>query len=492
MKKLKLLLVFALSAVFIYGCDRQVDPFSSEACLDFLYRYMPVDDEFAYDEQFWEDNVAKTLEVRDKMGWDVPEREFLHFVLPVRVADEPLDRFRLEYADSLCEAVKGLSMSDAVLAINTWCYSYINYVPSETGNYSPLGVMYHKGGQCDAMAVFSVAALRAAGIPARKVNVLWPNINLGHSWTEVWVDGKWRFIGSAERHVGLDMSWFSDRASQSFLTSVEVFGNYDGPEPVISRTDRTTRINTLANYTAKLRDAEVRVLTPDSKPVQDANVQFMMYSNGSLATLRASRTDSDGCACMPGTGHGSLVVFAFKGDRYGLCVSKNPKTDIVLDEHLPGQVHFKTVELLIPPPSGVFPQDTLNLFDSLLEENVVIDAVREARVWPNPDSLSYDAVHKASRPHIPKTKLLSKAGDIDLLIKSPEGRLFGRDFSILHFGDECLEPLISNKVTPGSYLLVTGVRPEENRIELGLDVFTIPDNVRIANIPVTMRTDFKY
>ena len=54
---------------------------------------MPLPDSLVFPREYWEENVAKTLQVRDRMGWDIPEREFLHFVLPLRVNNEDLDDF---------------------------------------------------------------------------------------------------------------------------------------------------------------------------------------------------------------------------------------------------------------------------------------------------------------------------------------------------------------------------------------------------------------
>ena len=68
---------------------------SSGDYMRFLYGSMPLPDREMYSEAWWEANVAKTLEVRERMGWDVPEREFRHFVLPLRVNNETLDDFRL-------------------------------------------------------------------------------------------------------------------------------------------------------------------------------------------------------------------------------------------------------------------------------------------------------------------------------------------------------------------------------------------------------------
>ena len=79
---------------------------------------MPMPDSLVNSRQYWEEVVDKTLEVRDRMNWGIPEREFRHFVLPVRVNNEDLDRFRAVYADEICKRVKGMSLHDAVVEIH--------------------------------------------------------------------------------------------------------------------------------------------------------------------------------------------------------------------------------------------------------------------------------------------------------------------------------------------------------------------------------------
>ncbi|MBQ9701599.1 MAG: transglutaminase domain-containing protein, partial [Bacteroidales bacterium] len=53
--------------------------------LEFLYAYMPLADVTDYSADFYLRNVRSSLETRKEMNWGVPEREFRHFVLPLRV-----------------------------------------------------------------------------------------------------------------------------------------------------------------------------------------------------------------------------------------------------------------------------------------------------------------------------------------------------------------------------------------------------------------------
>lgn len=120
----RIILIYAVAAAFLcIGCTAdRVSEREVQRYTDFLYANMPSADKAVHDRSWWEASVRKTLEVRRSMDWDIPEREFLHFVLPLRVNNEDLDDFRMDYADTLCSRVRGMSLHDAALEINHWCH----------------------------------------------------------------------------------------------------------------------------------------------------------------------------------------------------------------------------------------------------------------------------------------------------------------------------------------------------------------------------------
>ncbi len=132
---MKILLPAALllSAITAYPIDR-------EEALDFLYSAMSLPDKADYPEEFYIDNIEASLLARKEMPWgeSVPEREFLHFVLPVRVNNENLDYSRLAFYDALKDRVKNLSMKDAILEVNHWCHEHVTYKPSDARTSSPM------------------------------------------------------------------------------------------------------------------------------------------------------------------------------------------------------------------------------------------------------------------------------------------------------------------------------------------------------------------
>ncbi|MDE6527786.1 MAG: transglutaminase-like domain-containing protein, partial [Muribaculaceae bacterium] len=186
--------------------DTQLTPRQREL-LEFLYAYMPLPDMADYSGDFYKENVDLSLRARREMPWgeSVPEREFRHFVLPVRVNNENLDMSRREFYESLRHRVRNLSMRDAVLEVNHWCHEHVTYQPSDARTSSPSATVRSAIGRCGEESTFTVAALRSVGIPARQVYTpRWAHTDDNHAWVEAWVDGKWHFLGACEPEAVLD------------------------------------------------------------------------------------------------------------------------------------------------------------------------------------------------------------------------------------------------------------------------------------------------
>ena len=79
--------------------------------LTILYAYMPLGDVTDYSGEFFLENVDYTEKAQDEMPWggDIPEREFRHFVLPIRVNNENLDHSRKVFYNDTSRAEIGSS-----------------------------------------------------------------------------------------------------------------------------------------------------------------------------------------------------------------------------------------------------------------------------------------------------------------------------------------------------------------------------------------------
>ncbi len=320
--------------------------------LEFLYRYMPLPDVAAHDASFYIDNVRTTFAAADSLGWNVPEREFRHFVLPLRVNNEALDSCRSIFFAELLPRVKGKTMEEAILEVNHWCHEKVTYKPSDPRTSSPLQSVCNAVGRCGEESTLGVAALRAVGIPARQVYTpRWAHTDDNHAWVEAWANGKWHFLGACEPEAVLDLAWFNEPASRGVLMSTKVFGAYDGPEEVLSVTPLTTEINVTSNYaptgliTATVTDA-------DGKPVENATVRFSLYNYAEYFPLTVKKTAADGTATFL-CGQGDVVVWATDGTRFGFAKA-NPAggAEVTVPLKYDGS-SVDVVELdLVPPAVG--------------------------------------------------------------------------------------------------------------------------------------------
>lgn len=287
--------------------------------LTFLYAYMSLPDMADYSPGFYLANIESSLKAREEMPWGrtVPDREWRHFVLPVRVNNENLDMSRPAFYAELKDRVKGLSMAEAILEVNHWCHEKVTYKPSDARTSSPLSSVSQAIGRCGEESTFAVAALRSVGIPARQIYTpRWAHTDDNHAWVEVWADGKWHFIGACEPEPVLDLAWFNAHASRGMMMNTNVFGNYDGPEEVLARTPETTRINITSNY-APVREVEAVALNPDGTPAAGADVSFCIYNYAEYYPVATRKTGDDGRASLT-AGKGDMMIWATDGRRFGM------------------------------------------------------------------------------------------------------------------------------------------------------------------------------
>lgn len=140
------------------------------------------------------------------------------YVLENRVNDEPQVDYRPVFSRKLAPRIRGLSPIEAALEVNLWCAEHVTYRFNDSPTADPLTVYYRGHGRCGEESVFTVAALRSAGIPARQVYVpRWSHCDDNHAWVEVFVDGDWHYLGACEPEPVLDRGWFTSPAARAML-----------------------------------------------------------------------------------------------------------------------------------------------------------------------------------------------------------------------------------------------------------------------------------
>ena len=333
-----------------------------EEALKFLYAYMPIADITDYTKAYHLNNVRTALRTRKEMSWGnkVPELLFRHFVLPMRVNNEPLDSSRTIFYRELKERVKGLSMKDAILEVNHWCHEKVTYEPSDSRTSSPLQSIRTGRGRCGEESTFTVSALRAIGIPARQVYTpRWAHTDDNHAWVEAWADGKWYFFGACEPEPVLNLGWFNAPASRAMLMHTRAFGDYQGPEEVMLRTNNFTEINLIDNYGSAAR-VDFKVIDMEGKPVDDAKVEFKIYNYAEFVTAVSKYTDRQGDTFLS-AGKGDMIVWASKDGRFGYTKvsfgkDKNVTIQLAYDEkHTPKE---QDLDIIPPAENAIIPTVT--------------------------------------------------------------------------------------------------------------------------------------
>lgn len=339
----------------------QVNEQEAEA-LRFLYRYMPLADITDYTVEFHLENVRATLEAREQMQWGkkVPELLFNHFVLPLRVNNEALDMSRPFFFKELKDRVAGMDMEEAILEVNHWCHEHVSYQPSDARTLSPLACMKTAIGRCGEESTFTVAALRSIGIPARQVYTpRWAHTDDNHAWVEAWANGKWHFMGACEPEAVLDLGWFNAPASRALLMHTRAFGDYKGPEEVMSRTRNFTEINLIGNY-ASTAKVQVQVLDHAGAPAKGAKVEFRIYNYAEFYPAATKYTDDKGNTSLT-AGKGDMLVWASKDGWYGyskVSFGKDSKVEITLNKSnsKKSSPTYEEIDIVPPAEQAVIPK----------------------------------------------------------------------------------------------------------------------------------------
>lgn len=298
--------------------------------LTFLFAYMPLSDLADYNGQFFLDNAKMALKAKSEMTWGktIPEYVFLHFVLPLRVNNENLDSFRIVMYDELKKRVQGLPMKEAAMEVNHWCHEKVTYKAADERTSSPLSTVRYSLGRCGEESTFTVSALRMVGIPARQVYTpRWAHMDDNHAWVEIWIDGKWYFIGACEPDVELNMGWFANPAARAMLVHTRAYGKYYGDEPAILNEKRYSELNLIGNY-APTKYFTVKVVDSVGKPVSKAKVEYQVMNYSEFYALTKNYTDTFGYTGFR-TGLGDLFVWADKNDAFGYKKITVDNTDTV-------------------------------------------------------------------------------------------------------------------------------------------------------------------
>ena len=349
--------------------DNDSIPNNKKEALKFLYAYMPASDLADYDDNFFLEQVNVAFEAREYFGWgkSIPDDIFRHFVLVYRVNNEDLDNARRTFFEELKERVKGLTMKEAALEVNHWCHEKVTYRGTDGRTSAPLALVKTSWGRCGEESTFTTAALRAVGIPARQCYTpRWAHTDSNHAWVEVWVDGKWHYMGACEPEPELNVGWFTAPSKRAMMVHTNIFGSYNGPEEKTTETRLYSIVNLLENYT-ETRKVNVIVVDESGNPVKNATVNFNVYNYAQFYPVATINTEDNGKASIS-SGMGDLLIWANKGNKYGYVkstVSDNHEITIALDREA-GKNYDETFVIEVPRE-----QEIATISKEKIEQNAI-------------------------------------------------------------------------------------------------------------------------
>ena len=297
---------------WLQRCENETE----EYCFKFLVAYLPMTDITNWSGELFYNHAHTCLENLAQVPWaDQYDTEtFLNFILMIRVNNENLEHYNGIIFNEVWPRIKDLSIGDAALEINLWCFEKATYCSSDMRTVSPLTMMRNTNGRCGEESTFLTSALRSCCIPARQCYTpRWATSESNHAWVEVLVDGQWCYIGACEPDPFLNSGWFRSPASRAMLTNTRVFSGFM-PEGAkfVSTSEKIKELNTLDLY-AKTRDITC-VVTENGEPKKGVRVEMALINFGELYDFSDSVTDETGKTYFR-TGLGDLFITATKDGK---------------------------------------------------------------------------------------------------------------------------------------------------------------------------------
>ncbi|MCX7835676.1 MAG: transglutaminase-like domain-containing protein [bacterium] len=348
----------------------------------FLLAYLPLSDLASITAQELISNIRLAQQARREFSWgnQYDESTYRHFVLPHRISQEPyVHGWREKFFRELKPRIQHLSMSEAALEVNHWCLEYVTFVQTDARDQDPFTTIRSGFGRCEEEMIFTIAALRSVGIPARQCfTPYWATTDNNHAWVEAWADGKWNYYGACEPEPILNQGWFTERVARAFLVLSSAYGDYEGNEPIYKRNITSTYINSTAVY-GKTRNLHITLVNEEGEPLPKKTVVLSIINYGGLMPVASVITNDSGKAeitcgygdCWVSSGDQKNSVFQFiKGNETQVTLFLHPTPKLMEAQHFlyeppPNPTELKTVE-----------KDSL--FRCRMSE---ADTLRKNRVW---------------------------------------------------------------------------------------------------------------
>lgn len=209
------------------------------------------------------DDLETTDKAKAGVKWAdrIPSDLWQQFVLPYRVADEPLDDFKPEFYEKLYPIVSSATESgEAALLVHHWLWNGDGGMPriffkvTENRDQQPRMLLDEtKIGRCFEMNLLCVALLRSVGIPSRIAGAsFWMNNEFYHYWVEYYdtKSSSWLYyqgsVSDPESFMGANLLF--KKASQLKCPTVYALPGFCAVTDPIGKERWNALINTTTLY----------------------------------------------------------------------------------------------------------------------------------------------------------------------------------------------------------------------------------------------------
>lgn len=350
-----------------------------QICLKYLYVFMPDQDSATYEPELFLEFVKQALEVSELTSWgkNISTEIFLNYVLQYRINNENIEYYRRQFFEQIFAKIKNLTMYEAAIEVNYWCFEKATYQSTDIRTASPLTVLKNTYGRCGEESTLTVAALRSVGIPARQVYTpRWAHCDDNHAWVEVWIAGKWHCLGACEPEPLLDTGWFMLPASKAMLIHNKVFSTLIGDEKITTQSKDATEINLLSHY-AQTKEVTVRVKNNQGDSIEGAMVRFEIINYSELFPIAEIKTNQQG-EVQFSTGLGDLIVYVYKDGKIAwkrVDIRLEDKIEITLQND---KIEYVGVDeiILVPPVGGIEQREALTDSEKKRHEEKISKALK--------------------------------------------------------------------------------------------------------------------
>ena len=258
--------------------------------------------------------LKKLLEMED---YNYSPEFFLSYIAKITASHEQITPYRKVFADSdpLSYVTNFPDVEERIREVNLWCRERMTFISTSGRNQDPITIQQKSNiGRCGEMQVFFISACRTIGIPARPAwTPWWGHTDNNHAWTEVFVDGKWYYVGAAEPDYYLNSTWFTSAVNKALLVLARSTFP-DSTEEVVSKSARNNYINSTSFY-QDTRKVKFTVVDSAGNPVPKAVINIMAFNFSMLRTLLGIKTDSTGIKEIT-IGKGGFLAIARKDSLF--------------------------------------------------------------------------------------------------------------------------------------------------------------------------------